>query len=173
MRRPCERTIARELLAEPAAAAACCGVSTRAHARRPSRAPGSAIRLSASGRELGRRPSPERPDALDEELEEGIGVDRDADVHVRRAVRPIPQVDDSAAAAQLGLELDLDAAMSRLDESRADQVRDRDGVVDRRPVPAVRLAVVAREVDVQVGDERPDATGRREVGASTSAPRSA
>ena len=49
--------------------------------------------------------------------------------------------------------------MPGLDEAGADQVRDRDCVVDRRSLPAVGLAVVAGEVDVQVGDERTDAAG--------------
>ena len=53
--------------------------------------------------------------------------------------------------------------MSRLHELRPDQVRDGDGVVDRRTVPAVRLVVIPREVDVQVGDEAADAPGRAQA----------
>ena len=93
----------------------------------------------------------------------------DADVHVRRPVRAVPEIHDGAAAAQLRLELDLHVAVPCLDEARADQVRHRHRVVDRRSLPAVGLAVVAREVDVQVRDEGTDAAGgakpRLDVGA--------
>ncbi len=49
--------------------------------------------------------------------------------------------------------------MSRLDELRTDQVRNGDGVVDRRAVPAVGLVVIAGEVHVEVGDDAADAPG--------------
>ena len=66
------------------------------------------------------------------------------------------QVDDRAAAAELRLELDLDVALDRRHEPGPDHVRDGDGVVDRRAVPAVRLAVVDGEEVDEVGDEGAD-----------------
>ena len=63
-------------------------------------------------------------------------------------------------AAEVRLELDDDVPMSGLHELRSDQVRDGDGVVDRRTVPAVRLVVIPREVDIEVGDEAADSPGR-------------
>ena len=59
-------------------------------------------------------------------------------MRVRGPVASSPEVDDGAATAELGLALDLDVAMPRLDELGMDDVRDRDGVVDRRSRPAVR-----------------------------------
>ena len=88
-----------------------------------------------------------------------VDVDLDADVNVRRPVRAVPEVDDGATSAELRLELDLHVAMPCLDDARPDQVCDRNGVVDRRSFPAVRLAVVAREVDAEIRDERTDAAG--------------
>ena len=52
------------------------------------------------------------------------------------------------------LELDLDVALDRRDEPRADDVRHGDGIVDRRAVPAVGVAVVDREEVDEVGHER-------------------
>ena len=72
------------------------------------------------------------------------------------SLRAPPEVDDRAAATELRVELDLDVAVDRRHEPGSDHVRDRDGIVDRRAVPAVRLAVVDGEEVDEVGDERPD-----------------
>ena len=69
------------------------------------------------------------------------------------------QVDDGSAAAEVGGELHLDVAELRLDEPRAEDVRDRDRVVDGRSVPAVRLTVVDGEEVDELGDEDADRPG--------------
>src|SRR5688572_21890356 len=103
--------------------------------------------------------SPQRRDPLDEEVEEGIGVDVRAHVRVRLRVGPAPEIDDRPSAAEIRLELDGHVPMPRLYQAGTDQVRDGDGIVDRRAVPAVGLAVVAREVDIEVGNEATHAPG--------------
>ncbi len=81
------------------------------------------------------------------------------------ALRAAPEIDDRPSATELRLELDLDVAEARLDETRPDHVRNGDGVVDRRSVPPVRLAVVAAEEVVQLGDEDADlARGAQTLG---------
>ena len=50
----------------------------------------------------------EAGDSLDEQLEEAVRVDVDADLRVRGAVGAVPEIDDRAAAAEVGDELDLD-----------------------------------------------------------------
>ncbi len=54
---------------------------------------------------------------------------------VRGAVGAMPEVDDGAPAAELGLELDVDVAEPRLDEPWPDEVGYRDRIVDRSAVP--------------------------------------
>src|SRR6476659_893857 len=83
----------------------------------------------------------ERRYPLDEQVKERVPVEPHPDLRVRCVVGAAPEVDHRAPPAELGLELDLDVAMLRLDETRADDVGDRDRIVDRRAVPAVRLAV--------------------------------
>ena len=73
---------------------------------------------------------------------------------IRRPVGAIPAVDDGPPAAQLRLELDLDVALDRRHEPRPDHVRHDDRIVDRRALPAVRLAVVDREEVDELGHER-------------------
>ncbi len=70
---------------------------------------------------------------------------------------------------QLGLELDLDVHPLGRHEPGPERVRERDGVVDRRAVPAVRPRVVELEELDQLGDERADATG----GSGSAPPRPA
>src|SRR5262245_39017433 len=67
-----------------------------------------------------------------------------------------PQVDDRPPAAEHRLDLDRDVPFLRVDQPRPEDVRDGDRVVDGGSIPAVRLAVVAGEEDVEVGDERSD-----------------
>src|SRR6476619_5753326 len=90
---------------------------------------------------------PQPRDSVDEKVEERRRVEVDADVGVCSAVGAAPEVDDRPAAAELGVALDLDVAQLRLDEPGTEDVRDGDGIVDRRAVPAVRLAVVHGEED--------------------------
>ena len=133
------------------------------------RAPRRARTCSASRtapRRRRRRPAHDRRltearDPLDQQLEERVGVDVDPDVDVRRVGRSAPsrsttvrprQSSDSSSTSTF--------RRARLHEPGPDHVRDGDRVVDRRAVPAVRLAVVAAEEVVELGDERPDPTGR-------------
>ena len=82
---------------------------------------------------------------------------RDSDVRVRSAIGATPAIDHGASAAEVRLELDLDVAeIASRRRLGPDHVRDGDGVVDRRPVPAVGRTVVATEEGVQLGHERPD-----------------
>ena len=75
----------------------------------------------------------ERREPLEQELDEGVCVDFDRDVHVRRPAGAAPEVDDRPPAAELGLGLDLDISKRRPEDPGLDDVRDRDRVVDRRP----------------------------------------
>ena len=120
--------------------------------------------IVTSARSINSTSRPEPPDPLDEQVEEPRRVELDADVDVLRPVGAQPEVDDRPAAAELGPELHLDVAEPRRDEAGTDQVGDGDRVVDRRAVPAVRLAVVDGEELDEVGDEvpiRPVAASRR------------
>src|SRR4029079_6637774 len=102
---------------------------------------------------------PQPRDAVDEKVEERRRSAVDADVGVCSAVGAAPEVDDRPAAAELGVALDLDVAQLRLDEPRTEDVRDGDGIVDPRDVPAVRLAVVHGEEVHELRDEDADRAG--------------
>src|SRR5262249_16978191 len=91
---------------------------------------------------------PRRRDSLregaqppDEQLEEAVRGNVDADVRVRLAPTPAPDVDDGPAATELRLDVDLRVQVLRPDEIVADDVGDCDRVVDRGAVEVVDLLV--------------------------------
>src|SRR5207245_2815797 len=77
------------------------------------------------------------------ELDEPVRVDPDGYVRVRLTPAPPPDVDDGPAATELRLAVDLDVQLARLEQLVTERVRERDGVVDRRAVEPVDLAVKA------------------------------
>ena len=98
-------------------------------------------------------------DPLDEQVEEPVGVDVDADVGVRRPAVVRPRQSTTVRPRQSSSE---STSMSRCRasyEAGRDHVRDGDGVVDRRAVPAVRLTVVDGEEVDEVGHEHADRPG--------------
>src|SRR5207253_1024107 len=84
----------------------------------------------------------------------------DGYVRVRLTPAPPPDVDDGPAATELRLAVDLDVQLARLEQLVTERVRERDGVVDRRAVEPVDLAVKAVVERKQVGNDGPDATRR-------------
>src|SRR5262249_61250428 len=91
------------------------------------------------------------------ETQQRARFDAHAYVRIRLPPSPAPHVDDGPAAAELRLDIDLGVQVLGLHEVVADDVCDRDGVVDRRAVEVVDLFVeVAVELE-QVGHHPADA----------------
>ena len=74
------------------------------------------------------------------------------DLHVRVGPRDAPAVHHRPAARDLAGRLDVHPVRLRRDEARQRDVRDGDGVVDRRAAPPVSLAVEPRVEPQQVGE---------------------
>src|SRR5205814_6272442 len=89
---------------------------------------------------------------VDEQVDEPQAVDADADLRVRRKPGRAFEVGNGATPRQLTAGFDLDAIRLRLNEAGHRQVRDRDGVVDRRAVPTVTLGVEATEKPQEPGE---------------------